>query len=97
MEDGDCTTKKGFCLLLEQHKMNKDHLVMFNTCFKIITNQFSDTCNKQKQLRNADEYWKQFLADDAPLSLVKFLEDQQKAKICFPFWANPASDKTNIF
>ena len=81
MEDGYCTTKKGFCLLLEQHKMNKDHLVMFNTCFKL----------------NAYEYWKQFLADDAPLSLVIFLEDQQKAKICFPFWANPASDKTIIF
>jgi hypothetical protein len=61
--------------------MQKDHPVMFNPCFKI----------------NADEYWKQFLADDAPLSLVKFLEYQQKAKICFPFWANPASDKTNIF
>jgi hypothetical protein len=42
---------------------------------------------------NADEFWKQLVADDAPLSLVKFLEDRQEEKISSTLWANPASDE----
>ena len=33
------------------------------------------------------------MADDAPLSLVKFLEDRQEEKISSTFWANPANDE----
>ncbi len=58
--------------------MQQDHLVMFDLCLNI----------------SADEYWKQLVADDAPLSLVKFLEDRQEEKISSTPWANPANDES---